>query len=666
MGILSQTPLQSMSSILRSFFIIALLGFGCQDDTDQKPTDTIQLTSIKVGGRFLDLDSTIPDIPLDQPIILSFNMAVEEELIQTAISLTNANDEPEDFLVNLLDNSMTASLALENELAPGTVYDLTLKEFTTSSGAVFEGKLTYSFQTEQGKIALKEIRIDDQLFDANGRTTQVSLQPSLTFTFTGPVVANSEHVQLRQGSLQQTFTLSSFNGDSSLRLVLDEPLKGLSKYRFSVSDELASPLGYEFEGYSGEFYTQLDPTLKFPQISDDELLTKVQMQTFRYFWNFGHPTSGMARERNTSGHTVTTGGSGFGMMAILIGIERGFVTRTEGVTRLTKVVDFLSQADRYHGVWSHWMDGTTGKTIPFSSNDDGGDLVETAFMIQGLLTVRQYLDQSQPEEAQLIEKINALWHQVEWTWYQQDAQQVLYWHWSPRFGWEKNLRISGWNESLIVYVLAASSPTFAIDKEVYTQGWARNAEMANGRMFYDITLPLGPDLGGPLFFSHYSFLGLDPRMLADQYGNYWDQNVNHSMINLSYCKMNPRGFVGYSESCWGLTASDNHQGYSAHSPSNDLGVITPTAAISAMPYTTEASMAALRHFYYMLGDRLWGEYGFYDAFNPTESWFADSYLAIDQGPIICMIENHRTGLLWDLFMSAPEVQLGLDKLGFTY
>jgi len=159
---------------------------------------------------------------------------------------------------------------------------------------------------------------------------------------------------------------------------------------------------------------------------------------------------------------------------------------------------------------------------------------------------------------------------------------------------------------------------------------------------------------------------MDPRNLEDSYANYWEQNVNHSLINMAYCSDNPQSYAGYSEECWGLTASDGNDGYSAHSPNNDRGVITPTAAISSLPFTPEESMKAIRHFYYYLGDRLWGEYGFYDAFNPTAGWVASSFLAIDQGPIICMIENHRTGLLWDLYMSAPEVKQGLDKLGFTY
>jgi hypothetical protein len=310
------------------------------------------------------------------------------------------------------------------------------------------------------------------------------------------------------------------------------------------------------------------------------------------------------------------------------------------------------------------MNGNTGITEPFSANDDGADLVETAFMIQGLLTVRQYLNEGSTFEAELIDKINILWEEVEWDWFTQD-QNTLYWHWSPNSGFSMNMQIKGYNEGLIVYFLAAASPTHPITAEVYHDGWASNGGMVNGNNYLGINLPLGYPFGGPLFFAHYSFMGLNPENLQDNYANYWTQNVNHSLINRQFCIENPNNYVGYSEDCWGLTASDNHQGYSAHSPTNDKGVITPTAALSSMPYTPDESMDAMRFFYYTIGDKLWGEYGFYDAFNFTEGWVASSFLAIDQGPIVVMIENHRTGLLWDHFMSAPEVTTSMELLGFS-
>ena len=443
-------------------------------------------------------------------------------------------------------------------------------------------------------------------------------------------------------------------------------LSGYTTYYFTISSELKAKNGYTFDGFTNTFYTALDSTLKFPEISDDELLTLVQRQTFKYFYDFAHPASGMARERNSSGNTVTTGGSGFGVMSLIVGMERGFITQSQGLAHLTKILTFLEKADRFHGAWPHWIDGNTGKVIPFSTKDNGGDLVETAFMAQGLIAMRQYLKPSVPEEKSLIDRINVLFNGIEWDWYTRGGQNVLYWHWSPNYGWDMNFKLEGYNETLITYVMAASSATHTIPATAYHQGYARSGAIKNGKTFYGYVLPLGYDYGGPLFFAHYSFLGLDPRKLSDTYANYWTQNVNHSLINWKHCATNPSKYINYNASCWGLTASDIPTGYGVNEPTNDRGTITPTAAVSSLPYTPDQSMQAIRYFYYIVGNKLWGQYGFYDAFDATKNWWASSYLAIDQGPEIVMIENYRTGLVWNLFMSAPEVQAGLTKLGFTY
>jgi hypothetical protein len=404
-------------------------------------------------------------------------------------------------------------------------------------------------------------------------------------------------------------------------------------------------------------------------LSDSALLDLVQKQTFRYFWDFAHPISGLARERSNRAYdygweTTTTGGTGFGIMALVVAVERGWIGRDTAVSHLLKMVKFLAKADKYHGVFPHWLNGETGKVIPFSSKDDGGDLVETSYLMQGLLTARQYFKADNDRENELRNRITWMWSEVEWDWHTRGGISVLYWHWSPNNGWSMNHEVRGWNECLITYVLAASSPRYSIGPDVYHRGWANSSHFRNEREYYGIKLPLGFDYGGPLFFSHYSFLGIDPRGLKDSYADYWTQNLNHTLINREHCIRNPNGFKGYGANCWGLTASDNHRGYGAHSPTEDLGVISPTAALSAFPYTPQFSMQALRHFYENLGDRIWSEYGFVDAFNETKNWYAQSHLAIDQGPIIVMIENYRSGLLWKLFMSNPEVKTGLQKLGF--
>ena len=410
--------------------------------------------------------------------------------------------------------------------------------------------------------------------------------------------------------------------------------------------------------------------------NDEAMLEYIQRVHFNYMWDGAEPTSGLARERiHLDGQypehdqdVVTTGGSGFGIAGLVVAMERGFITREQGVERLTRIVDFLERADRFHGVWSHWINGPTGKVKPFGQKDNGGDLVESCFLMQGLLCVRQYLNGGNEKEKNLIDRINALWHGMEFDWYTRGGQDVLYWHWSPEYEWEMNFPLEGYNECLIVYVLAAASPTHTVPASCYHKGWARSGGIKSDAAPYGYPLELkhngAEQTGGPLFWAHYSWIGLNPKGLKDQYADYWNVVRNHAMSNYKYCVENPKHYSGYGPDCWGLTASYSTEGYSAHCPGNDLGVITPTAALSSFPYTPEQSMAALKGFYGR-GESIWGKYGFYDAFSPASGWTLPRYLAIDQCTIAPMIENYRSGLLWRLFMSCPEVQQGLAKLGMT-
>ena len=428
---------------------------------------------------------------------------------------------------------------------------------------------------------------------------------------------------------------------------------------------------FVLSGYVHAQPQKFNATERPKNLSDSALLDLVQKQTFRYFWDFAHPVSGMARERSNVSYgygdeTVTTGGTGFGITSVIVAAERKWISRDTAAKFMLKMVNFLLKADSYHGAFPHWMNGATGKTIPFSRKDDGADLVETSYLFQGLLCARQYFNGNNQTEKELRNRISWMWPDIEWNWFTRGGQEVLYWHWSPNNGWAMNFPVRGFNECLIMYILAASSPNekYQVPATVYHNGWAQSNFFKNGREFYGVKLPLGFDFGGPLFFSQYSFLGLDPRGLKDRYADYWEQNKNHTLINHAYCLDNPKKFKGYGENCWGLTACDTYNGYDAYSPTNDGGTIAPTAALSAFPYTPEYSMKALKHFYFDLGDKLWSEYGFIDAFNETKNWYAGSHLAIDQGPVVAMIENYRTGLIWKLFMSCPEVQKGLQKLDF--
>ncbi len=427
----------------------------------------------------------------------------------------------------------------------------------------------------------------------------------------------------------------------------------------------------------GDVLSEFVDNQKALVLDESTLLDTVQRQTFNYFWEGAEPNSGLAPERlhmddiypTSPKHTVTTGGTGFGMMAILVGVKRGFITREQAYNRFTKMIHFLENADRFHGVWPHWLDGHTGKTIPFSAKDNGGDLVETAFLIQGMLTVAEYFKNGDEAEQRLVKKINKLWREVEWSWYTK-GEHVLYWHWSPEYKWDMNFPVGGYNECLIMYVLAAASPTFPVDAKVYHNGWARQGDIVSEETYYDEDLILDyyehdKSPVGPMFWAHYSYTGLNPKGLSDRYADYWSLVQNQAKIHYKHAQKNPHNYKGYGDSIWGLTSSYSVSGYKGHRPDKDLGVVAPTAALSSFPYTPKESMQMLKKIY-KDHDSLIGKYGPYDAFSFEHNWYMPRYLAIDQGPIPVMIENYRSGMIWDLFMANKDVQRGLDKLGFNY
>lgn len=413
--------------------------------------------------------------------------------------------------------------------------------------------------------------------------------------------------------------------------------------------------------------------------SDLNLMKRAQKDVFKYFYDYAHPNSKLARERihendlSFDQNVVTIGGSGFGFLNILLGIENGFISRTQGINHLETALNFLESADRFHGAWPHWINGNSGEVIPFSSMDNGGDIVETALLSQALICIREYFKNGNTTERQLSLKADDLWKSVEWDWYTNEENH-LYWHWSPEFQWQMNFKIEGYNETLIAYILAAASPTYPISAETFHNGWAKNGGILSSVSNYEIPLIFDHKATdrsvGPLFWAHYSYLALDPRGLNDTYANYWDVVKNHTEIIYQHCVQNPNQFLGYSTNCWGLTASysrntDGSTGYSAHQPNNDRGVISPTAALSSIPYTPEKSMRFLRFLYEDSNQEYLGTFGPYDAFSIHYQWKTKRYLAIDQGTIGPMIENHKTQLFWNLFMNAPEIREGLINLGFS-
>jgi hypothetical protein len=491
--------------------------------------------------------------------------------------------------------------------------------------------------------------------------------------------------ELRGGNLAST---KLQNGFRKMRLRYFMVLIFGLLFLSGLTDLLAQPSKL---GKYGDGPDSIAPVGILPGLSDEQLLETVQRQTFRYFWHGAHPVSGLALERSDTVMAAhywdfineawdepnfstlafgpdagAIGGTGFGIMATIVAVERGWIGRDTALRRLIKITDFLMNGDCFHGIFPHFMDGHSGETIKFDRENDGSDVVETAYLHMGFLCAQAYFNKETPREKYLQRRIKNLWEVANWRWHTNNENK-FYWTWSPNNGFDMHFPIWGWNECLIAYIMAAGAPRYPISKSVYDGSWAGSYGFKNGKEYYGYALPLGDyPCGGPLFFEQYTFMGIDPKGLTDEFGNdYWLQCRNHTLINRAYCMENPKKFKGYSANCWGLTAGDSYKGYVAHCPVDaDFGVIQPTAALSSMPFTPEESMAALRYFYYEMGPQIWREYGFVDGFSLHHNWFAKSHIAIDQGPIVVMIENHRSGLIWKLFMQHPDIQKGLKELGF--
>lgn len=600
-------------------------------------------------------------------------------------------------LVQLEDEShdFTIPIKLGNTSLPAkhwTQFKLPLSLFATASVYEFDSRRLHGVYFSQGStddvprtLLIDEIKIDDASAASLPADETKHIAPPKTVRAKG----YDRHI------------------DISWEAVADENLQGYIIYR-SLARRRFRPIGIQVAGMNRyvDFVGRSDQQASYMvrsvdrsyhesgfsneasaatrQLSDDELLTMLQEACFRYYWEGPHPATGAPLE-NIPGNDriVATGASGFGIMAIIVGIDRGFITREQGLRRLTAIVNFFEKAPRYHGVFPHFLDGETSEGVPvFGMFDDAGDIVETAFLMEGLLTARQYFDGQSASERTLHSKITRLWESVEWDWYQATPQgDALVWHWSPRWSWYIGHRLTGFDETMIAYLLAIASPTHPVRPSLYYSGWAGQSPAAiayrsgwsgttdgdhyvNGHTYYGIKLDVGVGTGGPLFFTQYSFMGLDPKDVTDRYTNYFDNNRNLARINLAYCIANPGRYQGYGPDNWGLTASDDHLGYSVHAPeiTRDNGTITPTGALASFPYTPEASMAALKHFYRDLGDRLWGVYGPRDAFNLGRNWFSPIYMGLDEAPIVVMVENYRSGLIWRLFMSNPEIQSMLPKI----
>jgi exo beta-1,2-glucooligosaccharide sophorohydrolase (non-reducing end) len=603
--------------------------------------------------------------------------------------------------LQLLDDqhNFTAPLSLSSvsgDLASGrwVQFKVLLSQFTSASVHPFNVKKLHSIYFVQGAadnaphtLIVDEIGIDDDVAAPSGQGAGSLPGPSHV-----AAKGYERHVDISWDpvageNLHGYMIYRAEDGRHFRPVGIQVP--GINRF----ADYVGAPgLKLEYKVTAiGRDYRQSEPSeivsASTHAMTDEELLTMLQEACFHYYWEAGaHPVAGMTLE-NVPGDSriMATGASGFGIMAVIVGVDRGFITREQGLQRLTQIVNFLEKAPRYHGAWSHFMDGDADASLPvFGMFDNGGDLVETSFLMEGLLAARQYFNQPNDAEKSLYQRITRLWETVEWDWYRRSPESdALYWHWSPQWSWYINHRLTGFNETMIVYLLAIASTTHGVPADLYYSGWAGQSAAAlkyragwsgtaegdhyiNGHTYQGIKLDVGVGSGGPLFFTHYSYMGFDPRGIHDRYTDYFENNRNIALINHAYCIQNPGHFKGYGANDWGLTASDDQLGYSPHAPdaADDNGTITPTGALASFPYTPQDSLAALKHFYRDLGDRVWGVYGPRDAFNETHNWYSPIFMGLNQAPITVMVENYRTGLIWKLFMSNPEIQPMLDKIGF--
>ncbi len=570
---------------------------------------------------------------------------------------------------------------------------IALREFQTDSIHKFQPSETHSVYFEQGAADSAEhtMLVDEIKIDGSEKAASTG-ESSLPAPTNVRATAYERHIDVSwdavtNDDLQNYMVYRSSNGGKFEPIGIQ--MSGLNRFmdflgstnRTAVYKVASMDRNYRQSALSPETIP-----VTTHGMMDDELLTMLQAACFRYYWEGAHPESGAILE-NIPGdqRIVATGATGFGIMALIVGVDRHFITRQQGIERLSQIVGFFEKAPRYHGAWSHFNDGATAQTLAvFGMYDNGGDLVETAFLMQGLLAARQYFSGPSEEEKSLYQRITRLWETVEWDWYRRTPDSdALFWHWSPEWTWLINHRLTGFNEVMITYLLAIASPTHGVPPDLYYTGWAGQSKVAaayragwsgttegehyqNGHVYYGIKLDVGVGSGGPLFFTQYSFMGFDPRGERDRYTDYFENNRNIVLINLAYCIHNPGHFKGYGANDWGLTASDDQLGYLPHAPdaAHDNGTITPTGALASFPYTPQASMAALKHFYRDLGDRVWGIYGPRDAFNEDRNWYSPIYMGLNQAPIVVMVENYRTGLVWKYFMANPEIAPMLQKTGF--
>jgi hypothetical protein len=435
---------------------------------------------------------------------------------------------------------------------------------------------------------------------------------------------------------------------------------------------------------------------------EEAFLDELQARTFRFFWETTNPANGLAPDRYPNPPFSSIAAVGFALTAYPIGVERGWVSRAAARRRVLTTLRFFDRAPQ--GTGSRGVTGLNGFFYHFLDMRSGErfeqielSTVDTSLLLAGMLFCQSYFDRPEPEEAEIRRLAEAIYGRVDWRWAQQPAKEApaVGMGWTPEHGFI-DYSWRGYNEGMIVYLLALGSPTHPVGTDAWT-AWQRDFDKSWGLNFGP-----QPHLGFPPMFGHqYTQVWVDLRGVRDSYMaargiDYFENSRRATLAQHAYAQANPGGWKGYDGQIWGLTACDGpgngkhlYKGelrqfysYTARGPGQrDDGTLSPTAAVGSMPFAPEICAPTARALKDRHGARIYGRYGFLDAFNPSFDfddmgpaagrripglgWVGPQYLGIDQGPIVAMIENWRSGLIWKVMRRNPHIVRGLKRAGFT-
>jgi hypothetical protein len=417
-------------------------------------------------------------------------------------------------------------------------------------------------------------------------------------------------------------------------------------------------------------------------------LDSLSKHTFNFFWETADSNTAQIPDRWPTPSFSSIAATGFGITSYLIGAERGYITRAQAAERVLKTITFLHQLPKgdstsgvvgYKGFFYHFIDMKTGhrfRNVELST-------IDTGLLMAGILSAQSYFDGDNEKEQQIRAIADSLYLAIEWDW-AMNNEQTMTMGWHPEKGFIES-RWRGYNEAMILYVLALGSPTHTIPAESWT-AWTSTYQWANYYGQEHVNF-------GPLFGHQYSQMYIDFRGIYDPYMkdkgiDYFENSKRATYANRAYCMANPGHYTGYSTNIWGLTACDgpgnsnkinpniSFMGYHARGAAqyynDDDGTITPTAAGGSIAFAPEICIPALQAMYEQYGDKIYTRYGFVDAFNlsienkdGSTGWVDTDHLGIDQGPILIQAENYRSELVWNLMKKNPYIINGLKKAGFS-